>query len=444
MLLYTVGLNYYDSKFHFSKEQANKMSIKNIIKKLEERGFVDAKTSEEISQLSDQPLAVYVGFDPTSDSLHLGNLMGIMALAWFQKYGHKPIALVGGATGMIGDPSGKSVERNLLDDKSLAHNLEGITRSLKAILKDDITIVNNYDWFKGIGFVDFLRDVGKHFRLGTMLAKDSVKSRLASEEGISFTEFSYQLLQAYDFLHLYNSHGVSLQMGGSDQWGNITAGTELVRKVRGVSVHGLTFPLLTRSDGKKFGKSEEGAIWLNSDKLPPYDFYQYLYRVSDADVPKMLRMLTFLDMAEIRVIEEGMRHKDYVPNSAQKRLAEEVTRIVHGDEGLEEALRITQAAQPGFHTTLDKQTLLALAAEIPSQRLPREQVVGLKFIDVLVHAKILPSKSEARRMIMGGGIYLNNEKINDENVVIEDSHFIENEFMLIGIGKKKKVILQVI
>lgn len=417
--------------------------MKNIITTLEERGFVDAKTSDEISQLVDQPLAIYVGFDPTSDSLHLGNLMGIMALAWFQRHGHKPFAIVGGATGMIGDPSGKSVERNLLDSASLAHNLKGISRSLKAVLKNDVTILNNYDWFRGVDFVDFLRDVGKHFRLGTMLAKDSVKTRLASEEGISFTEFSYQLLQAYDFLHLYDKHRVVLQMGGSDQWGNITAGTELVRKVRGISVHGLTFPLLTRSDGKKFGKSEEGAIWLNADKLPAYDFYQYLYRIADADVPKMLRMLTFLDMAEIKQIEEGMCSKDYVPNSAQKRLAEEVTRIVHGDAGVEEALRITQAAQPGSNTTLDKQTLLALAAEIPSDRLPRSQVVGLKFVDLLVQAKILPSKSEARRMVAGGGIYLNNEKVSDENLVIENLHLIEDEFLLVGVGKKKKVVLQV-
>lgn len=417
--------------------------MKNIITTLEERGFVDAKTSDEINQLVDKPLAVYVGFDPTSDSLHLGNLMGIMALAWFQKHGHKPIALVGGATGMIGDPSGRSAERNLLDAATLAHNLEGISRSLKAVLKEDVTIVNNYDWFQGIEFVDFLRDVGKHFRLGTMLAKESVKTRLVSEEGMSFTEFSYQLLQAYDFLHLYDKQGVLLQMGGSDQWGNITAGTELVRKVRGVGVHGLTFPLLTRSDGKKFGKSEEGAIWLNADKLPPYDFYQYLYRTSDADVSKMLRMLTFLEMAEIKQIEEGMHHEGYVANSAQKRLAAEVTRIVHGEPGLAEALCITQAAQPGSQTSLDRQTLLALAEEIPSERLARELVVGVKFIDMLVHAKILPSKSEARRMVAGGGIYLNNEKVSDESLAIEERHLVENEFLLIGIGKKKKVVLQV-
>jgi len=417
--------------------------MKNILNTLEERGFIEAKTSDEIHQIVEKPLTVYVGFDPTADSLHLGNLVGIMGLAWFQRYGHTPIAIVGGATGMIGDPSGKSQERNLLDSETLEKNLQGIRRSLQAVLKTEVHILNNYDWFSDFSFIDFLRDVGKHFRVSSMLAKDSVKTRLTSEEGMSFTEFSYQLLQAYDFLHLFDTHNVLLQMGGSDQWGNITAGTELVRKMRGKSVHGLTFPLLTRSDGKKFGKSEEGAIWLNEDKLPPYDFYQYLYRLPDADIPKMFRMLTFLEMEEIKEIELAMKRKDYVSNSAQKRLAEEVTRIVHGDQGVEEALRITEAARPGSVTQLDKNTFLRLISEIPSSSLHRQEVLGAKLPDLLVLSKILPSKSEARRMIMGGGIYLNNEKVANENFVIESQHLIEGEFLLLGIGKKKKVILQV-
>ena len=416
--------------------------MKNIFNTLEERGFIEAKTGEEIKQLAEKPLAIYVGFDPTSDSLHLGNLVGIMGLAWFQRFGHTPIAIVGGATGMIGDPSGKSVERNLLDSETLEHNLQGIRKSLNAVLQADVLILNNYDWFANVGFIDFLRDVGKHFRLSTMLAKESVKTRLASEEGISFTEFSYQLLQAYDFLHLFDTHNVILQMGGSDQWGNITAGTELVRKMRGANVHGLTFPLLTRSDGKKFGKTEEGTIWLNSDKLPPYDFYQYLYRLPDADIPKMLRMLTFMDMEEIREIEGQMKLPHYVPNTAQKKLAEEVTRIVHGEKGFAEAMRVTEAAQPGSKTALDKETLLALASEIPNAYLPRSEIVGKKLIDILVHSKALGSKSEARRMITGGGIYLNNEKVSNENLVIEDHHVIAGEFLLLGVGKKKKVVLQ--
>lgn len=418
-------------------------SRKNIISILEERGFIDAKTGHEIDELTEKSLAVYVGFDPTADSLHLGNLMGIMALAWFQKYDHTPIALVGGATGMIGDPSGRSVERNLLDPATLQLNLEGIGRSLRAVLEKDIQIVNNYQWFKDFSFLDFLRDVGKHFRLSSMLAKDSVKTRLSSEEGISFTEFSYQLLQAYDFLHLYDTQQVLIQMGGSDQWGNITAGTELVRKMRGATVHGLTWPLLTRSDGKKFGKSEEGAIWLNADKLPHFEFYQYLYRIPDSDIPKMLRVLTFLELEEIREIEEQMKCSDYIPNSAQKRLAEEVTRIVRGAQGVEEALRITQAAQPGSHTTLDRQTLLALASEMSNVLLPWETLVGAKLMDVLVNCKVLSSKSEARRMIAGGGLYLNNEKVSDESLIIHENYLIESEFLLLGVGKKKKVVLRI-
>jgi tyrosyl-tRNA synthetase len=417
--------------------------MKNIITTLEERGFIDAKTSVEIDQLADKPLVVYAGFDPTSDSLHLGNLVAIMGLAWFKRLGHMPIALVGGATGMIGDPSGRSSERNLLDPSTLAYNVQGISRSLKAVLKDDIPVLNNFDWFQNFSFIDFLRDVGKYFRLSTMLAKESVKTRLSSEEGISYTEFSYQLFQAYDFLHLYDTQKVTVQIGGSDQWGNITAGTELVRKLRGDNVHGITFPLITRSDGKKFGKSEEGAIWLNSDKLPPYDFYQYLYRLPDADIPKMLRMLTFLDINEINEIEHSMHRSDYVPNTAQKRLAEEVTYIVHGRAGVEEALAITQAARPGSVTALNRQTFLRLISEIPTNVLPREAVLGAKLVDLLVNSQTLESKSEVRRLISGGGLYLNNEKVTAEHLIIESQHLIDGEFMLLGIGKKKKVILHV-
>lgn len=417
--------------------------MKNIINVLHERGFIEAQTSEEISGLAEKPLKVYVGFDPTSDSLHLGNFVGIMGLAWFQKFGHTPIAIVGGATGMIGDPSGKSAERNLLDEKSLEENLRGIRRSLEAVLKNEVMILNNYDWFQSFRFIDFLRDVGKHFRLSTMLAKESVKSRLACPEGISFTEFSYQMLQAYDFLHLYDTYQVNVQMGGSDQWGNITAGTELVRKMRGESVYGLTFPLLTRTDGKKFGKTEEGAIWLNPDKLSPYDFFQYLYRLPDADMPRMLRMLTFLDLEEIHELERQMHHPGYIPNTVQKRLAEEVTRIVHGELGLKEALRITATVKPGSHTELNRDNLLAIASELPSCLLSKESVLGTSLSDLLVLAGMLESKSEARRMIIGGGIYLNNEKIANEHVRIQEENLIDNEFILLRVGKKKKLVIRV-
>lgn len=417
--------------------------MKNLIYTLQERGFIEAMTSEEIYELANRPLIVYAGFDPTSDSLHLGNLVGIMGLAWFQRFGHRPIALVGGATGMIGDPSGKGAERNLLDAEAIEANLLGIRRSLEAVLKTDVTIVNNYSWFADMGYIPFLRDIGKHFRLGTMLGKESVKTRLASEEGISYTEFSYQMLQAYDFLHLFKEHQVTLQIGGSDQWGNITAGTELVRKMTGDSVYGMTFPLLTRSDGKKFGKTEEGAIWLNPDRLSPYDFYQYLIRIPDADVPKMLRMLTFLDLEEIREIEAGMEAADYLPNAAQKRLAEEVTRIVHGQEGLDEAVRVTEAAKPGSETALDSATLLALAADLPSKSLAPSEVVGIRLVDLIVDCGLLSSKGEARRMITGGGTYLNNEKITDDQLILSENHLIENQFLLLGIGKKKKLVVRI-
>lgn len=417
--------------------------MKNLIYTLKERGFIDAMTSEVLTKAADQPMKVYVGFDPTADSLHLGNLVGIMGLAWFQRYGHEPFALVGGATGMIGDPSGRSSERNLLDPESLEKNLIGIRHSLESVLKNEVKIINNYTWFQKIGYIDFLRDVGKYFRVGSMLAKESVKTRLSSEEGMSYTEFSYQLLQAYDFLHLFQEQGVTLQMGGSDQWGNITAGTELIRKVTGETVHGLTFPLITRSDGKKFGKSEEGAIWLNADKLSAYDFYQYLFRLPDADVPKLLRMLTFLELEEIREIEAQMQRKDYAPNTAQTRLAEEVTRLVHGEKGVEEARRVTEAARPGSHTALDSTTLQALAADLPSKKLQRSEVLGIKLVDLLVLAGLLESKGEARRMIIGGGVYLNNEKISDDQAILSEKHLIENHFLLVGIGKKKKLVVHV-
>ncbi|NGX54821.1 MAG: Tyrosine--tRNA ligase [Chlamydiae bacterium] len=418
--------------------------MKNIFDFLTERGFIDEVTSDEIREYVEKPVTIYVGFDPTADSLHIGNMVGIMALAWFQRFGHKIVALVGGATGMIGDPSGKSIERNLLDVPALEHNLKGIRRSLETILDlDSGLLLNNHEWFKEYGYIDFLRDIGKNFRMGPMLAKEAVRSRMNSEEGLSYTEFSYQLLQAYDFLYLSDKYDATFQMGGSDQWGNITAGTELVRKMRGKTVHGLTWPLLTRSDGKKFGKTEGGTIWLNSDRLLPYDFYQYLYRTLDTDVCKLMRILTFVELEEIREIENQMKAKDYIPNTAQKRLAQEVTRIVHGKAGVEEAERITAAAAPGAKTTLDTNTLEALALEIPSKTFPHAEIIQMDVVDLFVKAAMLSSKSEARRLITSGGAYLNNEKIGEENLILKDDHFIEGRFLLLGVGKKKKMVIRI-
>jgi len=279
--------------------------------------------------------------------------------------------------------------------------------------------------------IDFLRDVGKQFRMGPMLAKESVKARLQSEEGMSFTEFSYQVLQGNDFYHLYKNHNITCQMGGSDQWGNITAGMDLTKKLTGKSVHGLTFPLLTKSDGKKFGKTESGAIWLDKDKLSPYQFYQHLYRVADADVIKLLRMLTFLEMDEIRHIESKMVDQ---PNFAQKRLAEEVTTFLHGEEGLIEAQKVTAAAKPGAKITLDQQSLQSM----PHITLHSDDLIGKKVTEVAVLIKLASSKSEMSRLIKNGGAYLNNDKIEDADLVLQDDHLLEGEYILFGMGKKRR------
>jgi tyrosyl-tRNA synthetase len=418
--------------------------MKNVIDVLRERGFIDAITSEELRTLADKPLKVYAGFDPTSDSLHLGNLVAIMGLAWFQKFGHTPVAIVGGATGMVGDPSGKSVERQLLDEATIQKNLVGIRKNLEVVLnKGPLVLLNNYDWFKDFSFISFLRDVGKYFRVGVMLAKDSVKSRMSSEEGMSFTEFSYQLLQGYDFLHLYDHHNVILQIGGSDQWGNIIAGTELIRKVRGAQTFGLTFPLLVRSDGQKFGKSEKGAVWLSPEKLSVYEFYQYLVRVPDADVIMLMRMLTFMDMEEIREYKKQMESPGYVPNTAQKRLAEEVTRLIHGDEGLEKALQVTKAASPGTDAVLNVQALEAIAQHMPNYTVSLSEFHNVKLVDFLVKLNLQPSKSEARRLIKNGGVYLNNQQTLDDQYSLTKENLVEGALLLLALGKKNKVLVRV-
>lgn len=421
--------------------------MSNVIEVLQERGFIEAMTSEELKQLSNSPLKVYCGFDPTSDSLHLGSLVPIMGLAWFQRFGHTPVAVVGGATGMIGDPSGKNSERNLLDEPTIEKNVKGIRKILERLLSYSPTtppvVVNNFDWFKNFSYISFLRDVGKNFRIGPMLAKDSVKSRMNSEEGMSYTEFSYQLLQGYDFLHLFENEGVSVQLGGSDQWGNITAGTELIRKVLGKTGYGITFPLLVRSDGQKFGKSEKGAIWLSPERVSPYEFYQYLVRVPDADVITLLRLLTFVEMGEIRQLEQAMQQPDYQPNTAQKRLAEEVTRFIHGDEGLKIAQKVTEGAAPGSKTKLDAEMLEQIANDMPNCEMALSSLVGVKLIDLLVNAGLQSSKNEARRLLRNGGVYLNNEQVSDENAQLTDAQVIEGRLVLLAAGKKNKVLIRV-
>ncbi len=420
----------------------------NVIDCLAKRGLVDSLSSEDLRKMASTPMKAYVGFDPTADSLHIGHLLGIVVLAWLQKYGHTPVVVLGGATGRIGDPSGKSKERPLLDVVTIESNIASIRKQFEKILdfsspSNAPIIVNNDSWFKDFSFIDFLRDVGKHFRLGPMLAKDSVRTRLESEEGMSFTEFSYQLLQSYDFYHLYSTYGVNLQMGGSDQWGNITAGIDLVRKLKGEAVYGLTFPLLTKNDGKKFGKSEEGAIWLSEERCSVYQFYQYLVRIADADVIKMMRMLTFMDLDEIQEIEQSMQESSYVPNTAQKRLAEEITTFVHGKAGLEKALKVTEGAGPGSNASLSVEVLEEIAKDMPHVTLSKEQVIGKKMVEVAVVSGLLPSKGEAVRLIQNGGAYLNNVKVEDVHLVIASSHLIGDRYLLIASGKKKKLLITV-
>lgn len=421
--------------------------MKNIVKLLKKRSFFDQLSSPDLEKACEKPISVYVGFDPTSDSLHLGNLVGIIALCWFQKFGHQPVVVLGGATGRIGDPSGKSLERPLLDLQALDENVASIGRFFQKTLhfKEGFKpkILNNLDWYQSFHMIDFFRDIGKQFRLGPMLAKESVKQRLNSEEGMSFTEFGYQILQAYDFYHLNQKHNVTLQLGGSDQWGNITAGTEFIRKTSKAEVFGATFPLITRSDGKKFGKSEQGAIWLDEAKLSPYEFYQYLIRIPDADVIRLLKMLTFMPLEQIDEIEQSMKRSDYQVNSVQIILAQEVTRFVHGEEGLKQAELATQAAKPGKIAELNRESIEAMKEQLPCKLLEKKAVIGKKYVELITEIGFLSSKSEAVRLIKNGGAYLNNEKISDPQFCIDQNHFIENSYLLFGIGKKKKMLIEI-
>ncbi|MDF2550573.1 MAG: tyrS [Chlamydiales bacterium] len=416
----------------------------NVIEVLKRRGFIDNMTADI---QADRPLKFYCGFDPTADSLHLGNMVALMGMAWLQKFGHKPYVIVGGATGAIGDPSGRSLERPVMAEETLKQNLSGISKNISRFVKigegaTDAVLLNNDSWFSQMSFTSFLREVGRYFRLGQMLGKESVRARLNSEEGISFTEFSYQLLQAYDFLYLFDHFGVQLELGGSDQWGNITAGIELVRKVRNQEVYGFTFPLLVKSDGQKFGKSHEGAIWLSPEKLSPYKFYQYLIRVSDADVIKLLKMLTFLPIEEIEALEQAMSRSEYLPNTAQKKLAEEVTRIVHGEEALLQAIEATKAAAPGKKGVLEAAALLATADSMPNFSFPLQEIEGKKLIDLIVEVKLSLSKGEVKKMMRNGGVYLNNQPISDEGKILSLEDVVDGQLLLLALGKKNKALIK--
>lgn len=378
----------------------------------------------------------------------MGNLLGIIVLSWFLRCGHQAVALIGGATARVGDPSGKSIERPELDIDTLEKNILGIRKTFSTIFgSSNVVILNNYDWWKDFSFLDFLKQVGRFARIGPMIAKESVKKRLESEQGLSFTEFSYQLLQGYDFLYLFQNKGVNVQIGGSDQWGNITAGTELIRKIlqpdSDNEAYGLTFPLLLKSDGSKFGKSEDGAIWLSPSMLSPYKFYQYFFSVPDADVIRFLRILTFLDLEEIDELEKDMKRPGYVPNTAQQRLAEEVTRFVHGEDGLNEAVKATEALRPGAETKLDWKTIEAIAEDVPSCSLAYDQVLNVSLVDLSVSAGLFESKSAARRLLKQGGVYLNNNRVDSESKRIEPQDIVDDKVLLLSAGKKNKVVVRI-
>ena len=414
--------------------------MKNVLDHLKTRGLFDQMSAPELATALDKPVTVYAGFDPTSDSLQAGNFVTIMALAHFQRCGHRVMALVGGATGMIGDPSGRTSERAFLGRDDVARNLAGIRENLSRFLDFDhptapARIVNNNDWFEAFTFVDFLRDVGCHFRMGTMLGKDSVRTRLASEDGMSFAEFSYQLLQAYDFLHLYDAEGCTVQIGGSDQWGNITAGIDLIRKRRGVEAYGLTIPLVCDSAGRKFGKSEGNAIYLDARKTSYYDFYQFFLRTTDEDVVRFLKIFTFLPPEEIddlaRQVKEAPEKR-----AAQKRLAETVTRAVHGEPGLRIAQQASAALFGDSMEGLHAEDLLRVFSDVRSVELPAGHVAGARLVDLAAEAGLCASKGEARRLIGSGGLYLNNRRVPDLDAVVTDGDIIDGRLLVLRSGKK--------
>lgn len=428
---------------------------KNFVKELEWRGMLHNIMPGTEEHLNEQMRSAYIGFDPTADSLHIGSLVPILILAHFQRCGHKPIALVGGATGMIGDPSGKSKERNVLDEEQLQKNQEGIKKQLSKILdfnsdeENAAEMVNNYDWMKDFSFLEFIRDVGKHMTVNYMMAKDSVKKRFSpdAQDGLSFLEFSYQLVQGYDFLHLHKSKDITLQMGGSDQWGNITTGTELIRRVEGKKGYALTSPLITKADGSKFGKSEGGNIWLDAKRTSPYKFYQYWINTSDEDAENFIKIFTFLDKEEIEALIA--EHKEAPHRRVlQKRLAEEITKLVHSEEDLKHAVQASQVlfgkSTADDLRSLDKQTFLDVFEGVPQAEIDREALdKGLDMIAALsAQTGFLKSNGEARRALKQNAVSVNKEKVSEDyKITAED--LINEQYVILNKGKKNTYILKV-
>ncbi len=420
----------------------------NVLHTLKARYLFEDMTSPELERALDKPVTVYAGFDPTAESLQAGNFVTIMALAHLQRQGHRVIALVGGATGLIGDPSGKSKERNLLTIETVQRNLDGIRENLSRFLDFDpasenpAVMVNNYDWFKEITFIDILRDVGRYFRMTQMLSKESVKKRLDSDDGMSFTEFCYQILQGYDFYYLYREYGCRLQIGGSDQWGNITAGTDLVRKICGEEVYGMTFPLVCDSNGNKFGKSEGNAVYLDAGKTSYYDFYQFFLRTLDSDVIRYLKIFTFLPEERIADLAQCVE-KEPEKREAQCVLAEELTRCVHGERGLGVARKATEVLFGGSVEGLGADDLETIFADVPSATLGRAEALGRPAFEVIAAAGMTASKGEARRLVQQGGLSVNNVRIDDLERAITQADLIENRLAVLRSGKKKFFLLKV-
>jgi tyrosyl-tRNA synthetase len=420
---------------------------KTLFQELQARGIVKQLTDPSLSKvMNEEKLTVYCGFDPTSDSLHVGSLLPLLTLRRFQLAGHRVIAVVGGATGMIGDPSGKSQERSLLNEEDLNRNVKGITGIVSKFLDlsgpNAARVMNNADWTKGFSYLHFLRDIGKHFTVNHMIAKESVRARLQDREhGISYTEFSYMLLQAFDFYHLNEKENCRLQIGGSDQWGNITAGIELIRRMRaalgktGAEVYGLTHPLVSKADGTKFGKTEQGTVWLDARKTSPYAFYQFLIQTADADVMQYIRYFTFLSLDQIATLEESWK-KEPEKRAAQTALARELTQLVHGKAELARAEKATQALFGTAIRELDERTLLDVMAGAPATKKPRSVLGSYALVDALVDTALCSSKGAARKDIAAGGVYVNNERISDPAATLKSENLIAGGYIVLRKGKK--------
>ena len=429
--------------------------MKNFVQELTWRGMIQDIMPGTEEKLMEGPQAAYVGIDPTADSLHIGHLVSVMILKHFQNCGHKPFALVGGATGMIGDPSMKSAERNLLDEETLAHNVTCLKAQLARFLDFDsdapnkAELVNNYDWMKDYTFINFIRDIGKHITVNYMMAKDSVKKRLSrdSSEGMSFTEFSYQLMQGYDFYWLWKHRGCILQLGGSDQWGNITTGTELIRRMDGGEAFALTCPLIRKADGTKFGKTEKGNVWLDAERTSPYEFYQFWLNVSDEDAERYIKIFTMLDRETIESLIAEHR-EDPGQRKLQKVLAREITTMVHGQAEYDNAVAASQMlfgnATSEALRKLDERTFLAVFGGVPTFEIKKEELpCGL--LDLLaVKTQVFPSKGEARKMVQGGGVSLNKDKVGDIDYQVSENDILDGKYILAQKGKKNYFIIKIL